>query len=88
MAIDRSPAHPTLPWRTTSSLVTGLSALLSRAFLFGASHVEVQGLEDFLRILDRRKDVDSRERGLLTGEYEHEISMHDRSLTIRDTVRV
>ncbi len=47
----------------------GLTGVLSRAFLLGANRLEVQGLDDFLQILDRRKDIDGRERGLITGVY-------------------
>ncbi|KAI1820994.1 acyltransferase [Xylaria intraflava] len=60
------PARPTLPWRVTSSLVMGLTASLSRVFLYGLNTVEVTGLQRFLDILDRREDVNKRQRGLLT----------------------
>lgn len=66
MSID-SPETPSLPWRLGSSIVIGMTGIMSRAFLLGASKTEVHGLDDFLHILDRRKDVDGRERGLLTG---------------------
>lgn len=45
----------------------GLTASLSRSFLYGLNNMEVTGLENFLDILDKRKDVDGRERGLITG---------------------
>lgn len=59
--------QPTLPWRTTSSAVMGLTAALFRGFLYGFNSVEVVGLERFLDILDKRKDVEQRQRGLITG---------------------
>ena len=34
----------------------------------GLNSVDVHGLDGFLKLLDRRKDLDSRERGLLTGK--------------------
>ena len=33
----------------------------------GLNSVDVHGLDGFLKLLDRRKDIDSRERGLITG---------------------
>lgn len=41
----------------------------SRLFLLGASRLEVNGLDNFLKLLDERADVDKRERGLLTGMF-------------------
>jgi hypothetical protein len=61
------PTQPSLPWRASSSFVMGVTGALSRAFLYGLSNTETVGLERFLEILERRKDVAGRERGLLTG---------------------
>ena len=61
------PAVPSLPWRTGSAVVMSTTGLISRAFLFGACKTEVHGLDEFLRVLDERKDVARRQRGLLTG---------------------
>ncbi|KAI9768003.1 MAG: hypothetical protein M1840_005315 [Geoglossum simile] len=44
----------------------GLIGLVAKAFLFGCNRTEVQGLEKFVRILDERKRVEGRKRGLLT----------------------
>jgi monolysocardiolipin acyltransferase len=46
----------------------GLTGTLSKGFLYGLNYMEVIGLDRFLETLDKRKDVDGRERGLLTGE--------------------
>jgi hypothetical protein len=62
-----SPAQPGLPTRMATSLTMGLVGSLSRMFLYGLSSVEVTGLERFLDILDKRRDVEGRQRGLLTG---------------------
>lgn len=62
-----SPSQPSLPWRATSSFVMGVTGFLSRSFLFGFSHTEIIGLDRFLEVVDERKDVGSRNRGLLTG---------------------
>jgi len=61
------PNQPSLPWRATSSFVMGVTGFLSRSFLFGLNNTEVIGLDRFLEVLDGRKDVSARERGLLTG---------------------
>ncbi|KAI1648556.1 uncharacterized protein F4817DRAFT_334321 [Daldinia loculata] len=58
--------QPSLPWRMTSSVIMGLTAALSRGFLYGLNSVEVTGLERFLEVLDKRKDVEKRQRGLIT----------------------
>ncbi|KAF2714756.1 hypothetical protein K504DRAFT_456948 [Pleomassaria siparia CBS 279.74] len=39
---------------------------LCRGFLYGLSSTEVHGLEGFLELLDERRDVEGRERGLIT----------------------
>jgi monolysocardiolipin acyltransferase len=40
---------------------------MSRGFLYGLNRMEVVGLDRFLEALDKREDVDGRERGLITG---------------------
>jgi len=45
----------------------GLTGSFSRGFLFGLQNIEVIGLDRFLETLDKRKDVQGRERGLITG---------------------
>jgi monolysocardiolipin acyltransferase len=61
------PTTPSLPWRFTSSLIMGLTGSLSRGFLYGLNYMEVIGLDRFIETLDKREDVDGRERGLITG---------------------
>lgn len=68
MSSPAPPQSPSLPWRISSSLVMGLTGALSRGFLYGLNYTEVIGLDRFLETLDKRKNIDSRERGLLTGE--------------------
>lgn len=46
-----------------------VTGILSRSFLLGASRLEVNGLDNFLKLLDERADIDGRERGLLTGVF-------------------
>ena len=58
---------PSLPWRAGSSLIIGISGFLARMFYMGLNNVEVHGLDRFLELLERRKDIEGRERGLLTG---------------------
>jgi hypothetical protein len=45
----------------------GFIGFLSRAFMYGASRPEVHGADKFLQLLDERKDVAKRRRGLITG---------------------
>jgi monolysocardiolipin acyltransferase len=61
------PVSPSLPWRFSSSLIMGMTASISRIFLHGLNYMEVIGLDGFLKTLDKRKDVEGRERGLITG---------------------
>jgi monolysocardiolipin acyltransferase len=61
--------QPSLSWRMTSSLVMGLTASLSRVFLYGLNTVEVTGLQRFIEILDQRKDIVKRQKGLITGGH-------------------
>ena len=67
MSSRNPPASPSLPWRFSSSLIMGLTGSISRGFLYGLNYMEVTGLDRFLETLDKRKDVESRERGLITG---------------------
>ncbi|KAK8066078.1 hypothetical protein PG997_012825 [Apiospora hydei] len=59
--------QPSLSWRMSSSFILGATSMLCRGFLYGLNTVETTGLDRFLEILDQRKDVDKRERGLITG---------------------
>jgi len=68
MSASNPPFCPSLPWRTTSSMLMGVTGALSRAFLYGLNNMEVTGLDKFLEILDKRKDVKARDRGLITGK--------------------
>jgi len=42
--------------------------LLCKSFLVLASSTKIHGLEAFKTLLDERRDVANRKRGLLTGE--------------------
>lgn len=68
MAAANSSPQPSLSWRIASSITMGTVGVLSRLFLFGANRTEVHGLEKFLVLLDEREDIESRKRGLITGE--------------------
>lgn len=59
--------RPSLPWRAGSSVIMGLTGMLSRGFLYGLNTVEATGLQNFLKVLDDREDVQKRTKGLLTG---------------------
>lgn len=47
----------------------GSIGLLSRSFLCGLNRFEVNGLPGFLELLEERRDVAGRTRGLITGEF-------------------
>jgi monolysocardiolipin acyltransferase len=60
-------SRPSIPWRVASKLTITLVGTLSKCFLTFACTTKVVGLEKFANILDERRDVAKRERGLLTG---------------------
>ncbi|MCJ1340568.1 hypothetical protein MMC09_005864 [Bachmanniomyces sp. S44760] len=66
MVNESSPSQPSLPWRVASSATLGIFGSLSRLFIFGANSTEVHGLENFLRLVDSRRNIEGRERGLIT----------------------
>ena len=66
------PAAPSLPWRIGSSIIMGLAGASVRTFMFGLNSTNVHGLDGFLELLDRRRDVDNRERGLITGDVHYD----------------
>lgn len=68
MAAANPSPQPSLLWRIGSSITMGTIGVMSRLFMFGANRTEVHGLENFLELLDQRKDIEGRKRGLLTGE--------------------
>jgi monolysocardiolipin acyltransferase len=45
----------------------GLTGGLFKGFLNAFNEVEVIGLQRFLELLDSRKDIQNRQRGLITG---------------------
>ncbi|KAJ5550380.1 Phospholipid/glycerol acyltransferase [Penicillium sp. DV-2018c] len=57
---------PSLPWRALSNTTIWGVAGLCRAFLSTLSHAECHGKEAFTELLDSRRDVSKRTRGLIT----------------------
>ncbi|KAL4820318.1 hypothetical protein BDW67DRAFT_172998 [Aspergillus spinulosporus] len=57
---------PSLFWRSLSSTTILGVAALCRGFLYACSRPETHGLEQFLELLDSRKDPSQRKKGLLT----------------------
>ncbi|KKY23287.1 putative tafazzin [Diplodia seriata] len=55
----------------------GVVGLLSRGFLAGLSNLEVNGMDKFLQLLDERKDVQGRQRGLVTDNLRWSLASHD-----------
>ncbi|KAK7713582.1 Lyso-phosphatidylcholine acyltransferase [Botryosphaeria dothidea] len=75
MPQEEHPAAPSLPWRCGSVVIMGVVGLLSRGFLVGLSNLEVNGMDNFLKLLDERKDVQGRQRGLIT--VSNHVSVYD-----------
>ncbi|MCJ1452854.1 hypothetical protein MMC28_003199 [Mycoblastus sanguinarius] len=61
-----SPPPPSLPWRIGSTAVMAFTGTVTRAFMHSANGQEANGLDKFLELLDERKDIDNRQRGLIT----------------------
>ncbi|OJJ01726.1 hypothetical protein ASPVEDRAFT_41314 [Aspergillus versicolor CBS 583.65] len=57
---------PSLFWRSLSATTIFSVAGLCRSFLYGCSYPETHGLEQFLQLLESRKDPSQRKKGLLT----------------------
>ncbi|KAF4314637.1 Lysophosphatidylcholine acyltransferase [Botryosphaeria dothidea] len=77
MPQEEHPAAPSLPWRCGSVVIMGAVGLLSRGFLVGLSNLEVNGMDNFLKLLDERKDVQGRQRGLITDNLRWSLASHD-----------
>jgi monolysocardiolipin acyltransferase len=63
--------QPSLPWRIGSALVMGVVGSITRVVLFGANRTEVHGLEEFLELLDGKRNIEGRQRGLVTSKLSH-----------------
>lgn len=60
-------AAPPLSWRIGSTATMAFIGLLCKGFLnVATSQTTVEGLEGFVDLLDRRRDVEGRTRGLIT----------------------
>ncbi|KAL4906707.1 hypothetical protein BDW74DRAFT_167259 [Aspergillus multicolor] len=57
---------PSLFWRSLSSTTILGVAALCRGFLYACSRPQTHGMEEFLELLDSRKDPSQRKKGLLT----------------------
>ena len=60
--------QPTLPWRAGYVGTLGVVGSLTKAFMYGLNTFEVHGLDRFVALLESRKDVERRQRGLITGK--------------------
>jgi hypothetical protein len=69
MPAEEIAVPPSLQWRAASTVTIALTGLASKAFLNFACTKDVYGLDGFVKVLDERKDVAGRERGLLTGIF-------------------
>lgn len=71
MGLEDVPYHPSLTWRIASTATIACTGFLAKAFARVACTTEVNGLEDFVKMLDERRDIDGRTRGLITGIFIH-----------------
>jgi monolysocardiolipin acyltransferase len=65
---DPVPA-PSLAWRTASTATIVATGLFAKTFLKTCAYTETRGLDRFLKLLEERRDVAKRKRGLITGKY-------------------
>ena len=72
------PPPPSLLWRAGSTAIIGFTGSLTRAFMHVPNWQDAHGLDGFLELLDKRADIDGRQRGLITGMsiYTHQCG-HD-----------
>ena len=61
------PPPPSWLWRASSIAVMGIVGTLTRAFMHGPNWQDAHGLDGFLELLEKRADIDGRQRGLITG---------------------
>ena len=61
------PPPPSWLWRASSTAVMGIVGTLTRAFMHGPNWQDTHGLDGFLELLEKRADIDGRQRGLITG---------------------
>ncbi|KAH8688043.1 hypothetical protein GQ44DRAFT_720804 [Phaeosphaeriaceae sp. PMI808] len=66
MRLKEQPEAPSTPWRAASAATMGTVGLLCKGFLKGFSKVETHGMDNFLKLLDQRYDVEGRQKGLIT----------------------
>lgn len=69
-----NPPPPSLLWRASSTTVMAIVGTLTRAFMHGPNWQDAHGLDGFLELLDKRTDIDGRQRGLITGMRQQEIN--------------
>lgn len=69
MAADDQPHEPPMLQRVASNTTIGFVGFLCRTFLYALSRTEVHGLENFIELVEERRDPARRERGLITGDF-------------------
>lgn len=63
---QQGPEQPDLSHRVGSRLVMGAVGILVRSFMYGLSKPQINGLDKFLELLDERRNINERQRGLIT----------------------
>ena len=67
-SIEDKLTCPSLRWRYGSTATLLFTGTLAKIFLNVGARADVHGLDGFVKLLDERRDIEGRERGLLTGE--------------------
>ena len=67
MTANESPDQPSLPWRVASASIMGIFGGAARLALYTALYTETHGLDEFKELVDERRNIEGRQRGLITG---------------------
>ena len=77
MSAEESPSQLSLPWRVASASIMGVLGGLARVALYTTNSTEVHGLEEFQELVAERRDIEGRQRGLITGSQSKPIVLID-----------
>ncbi|KAM0800997.1 tafazzin [Usnea florida] len=64
--MEDDPPPPSLLWRAGSTAIMGITGSLTRAFMHSCNWQDAHGLDGFLELLDKRANIDGRQRGMIT----------------------
>lgn len=79
--LDERLTCPSLRWRAGSTATLLFTGTLAKIFLNIGARADIHGLDGFVKLLDERRDIEGRERGLLTGTKPSFTCIHGPVLT-------